>query len=111
MLFAYGLGMSVYIRQVKMSAVDVEGYNKSPVKIYFSDAEANQYHGQLISLMEKEKFYLNPALKLDVLADKLAVSERVISNVLNQYIGKNFNDFINEYRVLEAKKKLADPSH
>jgi AraC-like DNA-binding protein len=109
-VFAYGLGMAVYIRQSKMSAGDVLEYNKPPVKIYLSDADANKYHQQLIALMEVDQIYLNPLLKLDFLADKLSVSEKVISSLLNQHIGKNFNDFVNEYRVQEARKKLAEPS-
>lgn len=109
-VFAYGLGMADYIRQSKMSTGDVLEYNKPPVKIYLSDAEVNRYHQQLITLMETDQIYLNPALKLDFLANKLSVPERVISSLLNQHIGTNFNDFINEYRVQEAKKKLADAS-
>jgi AraC-like DNA-binding protein len=109
-VFAYGLGMAVYIRQSKMSAGDVLEYNKPPVKIYLSDADANKYHQQLIALMEVDQIYLNPLLKLDFLANKLSVSEKVISSLLNQHIGKNFNDFVNEYRVQEARKKLAEPS-
>lgn len=109
-VFAYGLGMAAYIRQGKMSAGDVLEYNKPPVKIYLSDAEVNRYHQQLITLMETDQIYLNPALKLDFLANKLSVPERIISSLLNQHIGKNFNDFVNEYRIQEAKKKLADAS-
>ncbi len=108
--FAYWLGMSAYIRQSKMSTGDVLEYNKPPVKIYFSNAEADDYHQQLVALMEVQQLYLNPALKLDFLADKIGISEKLISNLLNQHIGKNFNDFVNEYRVGEAKKKLVNPS-
>ena len=108
--FAYGLGMAAYIRQNKMSTGDVLEYNKPPVKIYLTDEDANKYGRQLIALMEADRIYLNPALKLELLADKLSVPERIISSLLNQHIGKNFNDFVNEYRVEEAKKKLSDPS-
>ena len=108
--FAYWLGMLAYIRQNKMSVGDVLEYNKPPVKLYFSDTEANNYRQQLEALMEAEQLYLNPALKLDSLADKIGISEKLISNLINQHIGKNFNDFVNEYRVQEAKKKLINPS-
>ena len=109
-VFAYGLGMVAYIRQGKMSAGDVLEYNKPPVKIYLSDDDAHKYCQQLITFMEADKMYLNPAIKLDLVANKLFVPERVVSSLLNQHIGKNFNDFVNEYRVNEAKKKLADAS-
>jgi AraC-like DNA-binding protein len=108
--FAYWLGMSAYVRQSKMSIVDVETYNQSPVKIYFSDAEAEKYTRQVILLMEQERLFLDPALKVDVLAIKLKISEKLVSHLLNQHIGKNFNDFVNGYRIAEASKKLIDPT-
>jgi len=109
-VFAYGLGMAAYKRQGKMSANDILEYNKPAARIYLSDEEAKRYSQRLITLMEVDKLYLNPALKLEFLANRLSVQERIISSLLNQHIGKNFNDFVNEYRVAEAKKKLADPS-
>ena len=37
-----------------------------------------------------------------------AYSERVISNAINQELGKNFFQLINEYRVEEVKERLKD---
>lgn len=109
-VFTYWLGMSVYFRQNKMKPADVLEYNKAPAKIYFAEEDAEKYRQQLISLMETDNIYLNPQLKLDVLADRLSLSEKVVSNLLNQHLKKNFNDFVNEYRVEEAKKRLAGPA-
>jgi AraC-like DNA-binding protein len=106
----YWLGMATYFRQAKMSFTDVTEYNKPPVKIHFTITEAEKYRQQLYTLMNTDLIYLNPALKLDILAGRLMISEKLLSSLLNQHMGKNFNDFINEYRVIEAKKKLADPS-
>ena len=107
--FVYWLGMATYVRQGKMTAIDVTEYNKPPVKIHFTTTEAEKYRQQLHLLMNADQLYLNPLLKLDVLAGRLLISEKLLSNLLNQHIGKNFNDFVNEYRVHEAQKKLADP--
>ncbi|MDB5146552.1 MAG: Helix-turn-helix protein [Mucilaginibacter sp.] len=107
--FAYWLGMATIMRQSKMSTGDVQEYNKPPARIHFTAAEAAKYQQQLIVLMEQERIYLDPGLKLDVLADKLSLPEKLASSLLNQHIGKNFNDFVNEYRVQEAQKRLADP--
>lgn len=60
--------------------------------------------------MHKDKPYLDPLLKLDTLAARLNITERAFSNLLNQHMGKSFNDFVNEYRVEAAKLKLANPS-
>lgn len=106
-LFTYWLGMSAIIRQNKMQPADMAEYNKPAVKIYFTENEAENYLHQLTRLMEIDNIYLNPQLKLDMLADKMSLSEKMVSNLLNQYLKKNFNDFVNEYRVEEAKKRLA----
>ena len=106
----YWLGMTTYFRQAKMTFTDVAEYNKPPVKIHFTATEAEKHQQRLRALMTTDLLYLNPALKLDVLAGKLMISEKLLSSLLNQHMGKNFNDFINEYRVQEAQKKLADTS-
>jgi AraC-like DNA-binding protein len=108
--FAYWLGMAAYARQAKMSVDDLVEYHKIPAKAYFAEDEIERYQTQLLGLMETDRLYLNPALKLDVLSAKMALPEKQLSNLLNQHLGKSFNDFINEYRVMEARKKLADAS-
>lgn len=109
-VFVYWLGMVTFVRQSKMSATEVVEYNKPPVKIHFTTAEADQYQLQITALMERDKAYLNPALKLDAVAAQLGISERLVSSLLNQHVGKNFNDFVNDYRVSEAKTRLTDPA-
>ena len=106
--FAYWLGMSAYARQFKMSANDVFDYNKAPRKIYFSIIEAEKYEKRLSALMETKRFYLNPSLKVNILAEHMEISEKQLSGLLNQHMGKSFNDYINEYRVQAAKQKLTD---
>lgn len=108
--FVYWLGMVTIMRQSKMTTGDIQEYNKPPVKVHFTITEATSYQQQLITLMEQDKTYLDPGLKLEVLADKLSLSEKLVSSLLNQHIGKNFNDFVNEYRVKEAQKRLVEPS-
>ncbi|MGN6638961.1 MAG: helix-turn-helix domain-containing protein [Mucilaginibacter sp.] len=108
-IFIYWTGMAIYKRQSNMTAQDVLEYAK-PSKVYFTDEEASCHKSKLICLMETDKIYLNSSLKMDMLADKLSLTERSISNLLNHHIGKSFNDFVNEYRIDEAKRKLVDPS-
>jgi AraC-like DNA-binding protein len=110
MIFVYWLGMSTYIRQSRMTGEEVVAYNRPPVKLQFAEDDAARYSRQLTDMVETDKLYLNPLIKIDDLAANLNISEKALSNLLNQYIGKNFNDFINEYRVEEAKKKLVDPA-
>ncbi len=61
-------------------------------------------------LMRRVKIYQDPELKLEGLADCLNLSPRTISSILNGHYRKNFYDFINQYRVKDAKSQLRDPS-
>lgn len=53
--------------------------------------------------------YRNPQLSLADLSKFVTISERAISNAINQELGKNFFQFVNEYRVEEVKDRLQDP--
>ena len=56
--------------------------------------------------MRKEKPYLDPELTLRDLARILGMNTTHLSQTINKGFGKNFNDFINEYRIEMVKKKL-----
>ncbi|UOE47466.1 helix-turn-helix domain-containing protein [Mucilaginibacter sp. SMC90] len=109
-VMVYYLGMRLLIRQKRMTNEDVIAYNRPQPKSHFAATDAGEYQRGLIALMESEKLYLNPALKVDLVAARLGISEKQLSNLLNQHIGKSFNDFINEYRIQEAMNKLGDHS-
>lgn len=64
-------------------------------------------------IMLQDKLYLEPELSLSDLALKLKTNTSVLSSAINSNFGKNFNDFVNEYRVEEFKKqiKLSENQH
>lgn len=66
---------------------------------------------QLNRLMEVEQVYLDPDLSLKQLAQRLHVHYNYLSRIINESIGKSFNDYINSYRIREARKRLCDPVH
>lgn len=59
---------------------------------------------RLENLMQTQKLYLNGDLKYSDVAANLGISVRSLSNALNDHAGQSFNDFINEYRIREAKQ-------
>jgi AraC-like DNA-binding protein len=73
------------------------------------DADLAHWKRKVLTYFEKEKAYLNPELTLSELASKLDTNTSVLSAVINTGFGKNFNDFVNEYRVEEFKRKAAAP--
>lgn len=74
-----------------------------------SPEKAEKYLSDLLKLMESEKPYTDSELTLSQLADRLSISSHNLSEVLNTKLNQNFFDFINQYRVEEVKKGLADP--
>lgn len=68
------------------------------------------FREKLLEKMGTGRHYLNPSLNLQTLADTLGLSTHELSYVLNNGIQKNFYQFVNEYRIDEAKRLLADPS-
>lgn len=62
---------------------------------------------EINSLVVDEKLYLESDISLSKLSTKIGKSSQLISSVINQYGRRNFNDFINYYRIQEAKKLLS----
>ncbi len=56
---------------------------------------------QLAVLMEKSKPHLNAKLTLEDLAERMHVNLHTLSWLINEGHGKNFFDFVNEYRIEE----------
>lgn len=73
------------------------------------DMDLSHWKRKVLAYFEKEKCYLNPELTLSELATKLDTNTSVLSAVINSGFGKNFNDFVNEYRVEAFKRKAAAP--
>ncbi|KAB7732076.1 helix-turn-helix domain-containing protein [Rudanella paleaurantiibacter] len=65
----------------------------------------------LLQYMAAEKPYLEPDLSLTDLARRMHTNPVVLSQVINTGVGKNFNDFVNEYRVEEFKRQLLNPAN
>ncbi len=85
-----------------------ESGKKAPL---LDDASARELKGKLLDLIATEKPFLNPDLSLRSLAEQLGIHANQLSWLLNAGFGKNFNEFINHYR-LEAFKQMARlPEH
>jgi AraC-like DNA-binding protein len=70
--------------------------------------EKDDMRVRLISIMENERLFLNPDITLEDLAIKLSVSSKKLSQLLNETFQQNYFDFINSYRIEEAKKIMTE---
>ena len=74
-------------------------------------AEANELLANIQLLMNEEKIFADSTINLAKLAKKLNVSPHLLSQLLNDNLQKNFSQFINEYRIDEAKEMLLKDQH
>jgi AraC-like DNA-binding protein len=65
----------------------------------------------LLRLMADERIYRLENLTIGTLATKLGIPEYRLRRLINQRLGyRNFNTFLNNHRIEEAKAALADPT-
>jgi len=64
--------------------------------------------GAIQVLMETKRPYRDPDLNLDRLARKAVLPARQISAAINRATGKNVSQFVNDFRIAEACKLLAE---
>ena len=64
---------------------------------------------EIKTLVKSEKLHLYFDIKLNTVSEKLDKSIHHVSQAINQNAQMNFPDFINSFRIEEAKKKLLEP--
>lgn len=66
---------------------------------------------QVLDIMEKDKPYLDKTFTLEVLSKTVDTSRSYISQAINEELSLNFRNFINQYRIKEARQMLSDPAN
>ncbi len=66
----------------------------------------NEQKNLVEQFMENQKPFLNPNLSLNQFAKLMGMPPRELSFVINKGLGKNFFDFIGDYRIRHAKHLL-----
>ena len=68
------------------------------------------YGQTILSYLADQKPYLNPDYNLETMARDLNITRQNLSQTINDELGKNFYQLINEYRVDEFKQLLKNPA-
>jgi AraC-like DNA-binding protein len=75
------------------------------------DAADQKLVDALMRLMADERIYRQENITIGVLATRLKIPEYRLRRLINQRLGyRNFNVFLNNHRIEEAKAALADPA-
>lgn len=98
-------GSGLFIRYKKQLKKRRQKYKTSSL----GPGKAEEIIPKLLCLMEEEKLFLDPDLTLRELSQRLRVHYNHLSRIINERFGLSYNDFINRYRIEEAKRKMAAP--
>ncbi|MFZ6010478.1 MAG: helix-turn-helix domain-containing protein, partial [Bacteroidota bacterium] len=91
---------SGFFRQATLD--DIQKYKGSLVT---GDQQQNILQ-KLRQVMQAEKPFLSPDFSLPELAKQIGTTTHILSQVINEGLGKNFFEMTAEYRVDEAKRLL-----
>lgn len=106
LLISFGLGlMYYYFHKKRMNEKRIK-YKGTPINPQFAD----ECIKKLVYLMESKKLFREPDISLQGLAEKLSISPHMLSQLLNETLNHSFSDYINYFRVEEAKQILANPA-
>ena len=100
------ISIVIYLRPEAVVQVEAPKFLKLP-----PPSEIKQSGTWLKKAMKDGRYYQEPELSLSALAEKLELHPHELSRIINTALKKNFNDFINEYRVAEVIRKMQDPAY
>ena len=89
---------------VALSSTD----NNKYVTSMLSDEEMEKIVGLLENTMQTKKLFLNPDLKITDVASEVSLPRKQISQAMNEKLNNNFYNYVNRYRIGEAKRLLED---
>jgi AraC-like DNA-binding protein len=93
-----------------LSNIELNNVDQKNVET-FSQSEILVLKNKLDELMNSKKLYREFDLSLNDLSKELNISNRKLSELLNQHLETNFYNLINEYRIQEVKEKLSQDDY
>ncbi len=82
-------------------------YQGSPL----TDEQKQVLAKKMESLMQNEKVFIQRHLAIDHLAQQLKTNSKYISQIINEFYHQNYYNYINSYRITEAKLLLKNPAN
>lgn len=84
---------------------------KKVIKKSINEEEIPSFLNKIESLVVSEKLFLDPEVSPVVLSERTGIPVYKVTYTLNKGAGKNFNEYINSFRVEFAKQILSDPEN
>jgi AraC-like DNA-binding protein len=109
-MLIYAMGYLKMRRPEPQTTARDEASARKYEKSTLTPERSERYLDKLLNFMTSEKPFTDGDLTIQKLAEKLSIPAHHLSQTINERLGQTFSDFINSYRVEEAKKKLLDPA-
>lgn len=100
------IGLQGYMQN--QTVVEMELEEQKEKDIVPKSYNTNRLNEKLLDLFTREAIYKNPDLKITHLSEKLHTNRTYISKHINTQFSCTFNDFVNRYRIEEAKRLLSE---
>ena len=71
------------------------------------DSDMEELKERLCNVLEREKLYLNPDIRVSDLAERLYTNKSYLAQTIKIKLGKNFCQLVHYYRVREAMRLYA----
>ena len=81
---------------------DLKKYQRSGLK----NKDVSDLVNKIRKYMVIEKPYLDRELSIYDLSNQLKISKHILSEVINEHMGMNFYNLVNEYRIKEVKERM-----
>jgi len=97
--------------ETKQTELDELKSDEKYKSIRLDEKECKMIYDKLITYFESEKPFTNSDLKIVDLSQAIQCSSHSLSYIFNQYLTKNYYDFVNEYRIKEFQRLVSDVNY
>ena len=110
------IAINGYAQAVKTTSFFTDEINEETIeeqeeKEVSNAIDVDSWKEKLEHLLTVEKAYTNPKLSLANIAKALETNTKTVSTTINIGYQKNFNDFVNDYRIQAVKRKIDANEH
>lgn len=103
-IFGLSIGLLIIRKKIQQKKSIQDRYKGSTLK----PKDSLTYNDRLERLMSESKPYLEYTLNLNKCAELLELPPHHLSQIINQFHHKNFSDYINGFRIEEAKRLIRE---
>ncbi|MGJ8591211.1 MAG: helix-turn-helix domain-containing protein [Aquaticitalea sp.] len=109
----YWIGhVGLHKSELLLERMELRQKRSGPIKVDNLKPKENlQTYDKIEILIKGNKSYLNSNLNIAYVANELNISEGYVSQLISKNSELNFNDYINNLRITDAKNMLADDSY